>query len=108
MNEKANYRAASGLWRFTAQAAELETFQVTIGAATTQVSATTVNCTWVSIQNNATHTIRVGDSTVTSSKGIQLFVNGSFFIPPLAQSGQITNLSSCGARSQARRTTSLT
>ena len=52
--------------------------QVTIGAAATQVSTSGLQCRWVSIQNNATHAMRVGDSTasVGGAKGI-LLASGS-------------------------------
>ena len=48
----------------------IKLLQVTIGAAATQVSATSVPVRSVTFQNNAAHSCRVGDSTVTSSKGI--------------------------------------
>lgn len=47
----------------------VHTLQVTIGASTTQVSTTSVPVKQLFIQNNAAHTIRVGDSLVTSSRG---------------------------------------
>jgi len=48
------------------------TFQVTIGASATQISATHLYCSAWIIQNNATHNIRFGDSSVTTSKGTVL------------------------------------
>lgn len=55
-------------------AAAMHTIQVTIGAGTTQVvSAGSVPFVReVFFQNNATHVMRVGDSTTTSSKGVVL------------------------------------
>lgn len=46
--------------------------QVTVGAAATQFTATSTPCRQVTIQNNAAHTMRIGDSTVSASKGIYL------------------------------------
>lgn len=46
--------------------------QVTIGAAATQLSATRKPVKWLCIQNNSTHNFRLGDSTVSSTKGIAL------------------------------------
>jgi hypothetical protein len=52
--------------------------QVTIGSSgVTQVSTSNIFCAFLIIQNNASHTCRVGDKTVSSSKGIQLFATGS-------------------------------
>lgn len=48
------------------------TLQVTLGASATQISTTTLRCSAWIIQNNATHNIRFGDSTVTTSKGVVL------------------------------------
>lgn len=48
------------------------TFQVTIGASATAISATHLYCTAWIIQNNAAHNIRFGDSSTTSSKGTAL------------------------------------
>jgi hypothetical protein len=47
----------------------VHTLQVTIGASTTQVSTTSVPIKQLFIQNNAAHTIRVGDINTTSSRG---------------------------------------
>lgn len=46
--------------------------QVTIGAGPTQVSSTGVAALQITIQNNATHSCRAGDSTTTTTKGILL------------------------------------
>lgn len=66
------------------------TLQVTIGAANTKVIAVGAhqNCRWITIQNNAAHTIRIGDTNITSTRGILLNAasggnaGGSFFIGP--------------------------
>ena len=73
--------------------AVVRTFQVTIGAAATQVSTVNIYCNWVAFQNNTTaDAMRIGDSTVTASRGIKLLAGGSFFTPPLAQPAATTNL----------------
>jgi hypothetical protein len=41
--------------------AAVTTIQVTIGAGTTRLSTSTIACTWVAFQDNATHTMRIGD-----------------------------------------------
>jgi hypothetical protein len=46
--------------------------QVTLGAGATQVTATATRVRQVTIQNNATHVCRLGDSTVTAAKGYSL------------------------------------
>jgi hypothetical protein len=46
--------------------------QITIGAAATQFSATSVPCRQIIIQNNAAHTMTIGDSTVTATNGIRI------------------------------------
>lgn len=46
--------------------------QVTLGAGATQVSSTATPVRQIMFQNNATHDCRIGDSTVTTSKGIKL------------------------------------
>lgn len=52
--------------------------QVTLGSSATQVSpqGTGVNCTIIDFQNNAAHNVRLGDSTVTTSRGL-LITSGS-------------------------------
>lgn len=67
--------------------AAVVTLQVTIGAANTKVIAVGAhqNCRWIVIQNNAAHTIRIGDTNITSSRGILLASGspgGSFYIGP--------------------------
>ena len=44
--------------------------QITLGAGRTQLSALNIRFAQLVIQNNASHSIRVGDNTVTSSTGI--------------------------------------
>jgi len=50
----------------------LHILQVTIGAASTQISTTPKPAKQVIVQNNASHSCRVGDSTVSSTKGALL------------------------------------
>jgi len=67
------------------------TIQVTIGATATQLSTvSTIQCRSVEIQNNAAHDIRVGDSTVTSSRGILVTATGgSYYVPIVTPSVNI-------------------
>ena len=51
--------------------------QVTLGTGATQVSPLNINVQSLEIQNNAAHNCRVGDSTVTASKGILLAFNAT-------------------------------
>ena len=70
--------------------AAVTTTQVTIGASATQLATVVTQCNWIVIQNNATHAMRIGDSTVTSSKGILLASGspgGSFYQGPLPTGG---------------------
>jgi len=46
--------------------------QVTLGAAATRVITTRTPCKQIIFQNTASNVCRVGDSTVTASKGIKL------------------------------------
>lgn len=74
--------------------AAVQTIQVTIGAGATQVSTVTLNCRWVVFQNNTTaNSMHIGDSTVTSTKGINLPAGSSFFVPPMPGSTAV-NLTS--------------
>lgn len=64
--------------------AKVQTIQVTIGASATQVSTVNLYCRWVVFQNNAAASMRLGDSTVSSTKGILLAggsPGGSFTTP---------------------------
>lgn len=58
----------------------MRTIQVTLGATATQVTTGQIYSPFVIIQNNASHSIRVGDNTVTSSKGINVSASGSITI----------------------------
>jgi hypothetical protein len=71
------------------------TIQVTIGASATQLSSTVQKCSWFAVQNNAAHTIRIGDSTVTSSRGTVLLAGpgGGSWQPPLTQPATAFDLS---------------
>ena len=46
--------------------------QVILGAGATQISTSNTFCRQIIIQNNAAGTMRVGDSTVSATKGIYL------------------------------------
>lgn len=53
--------------------------QVTLGATATQISASNINVQSLVVQNNtASDTCRVGDSTVTTSKGLLVNASGSY------------------------------
>lgn len=58
--------------RASALTPTVKTLQVTIGAGTTQVTTTDTFCKQIFFQNNAAGTMRIGDSTITSSKGVLL------------------------------------
>lgn len=65
----------------------VHTLQVTIGAANTQIlsSGAHLNCRWLVIQDNAAHNIRIGDTNITSSRGMLLSSGspgGSFYVGP--------------------------
>jgi len=69
-----------------AQAAVV-TMQVTLGSGNTKVLSVGAhqNCRWIVIQNNQTHAIRIGDTNITSTRGILLASGapgGSFYIGP--------------------------
>jgi hypothetical protein len=50
--------------------------QVTLGAGATQISATPAYCNQMDVQDNAAAVCRLGDSTVSATKGIQLLAAG--------------------------------
>lgn len=50
----------------------IHTLQVTIGAATTQITTSDIPARQVLVQNNSTHDIRLGDSNTSSSRGAVL------------------------------------
>lgn len=57
----------------------MQILQVTIAAGSAPTEITAIQNTWVQqliIQNNATHDIRVGDDTVTTTKGIVVKAQG--------------------------------
>jgi len=64
--------------------------QVTLGAGATQISATSILCREIVFQNNgATNDMRVGDSTVSSTKGIKLLkASGSLTVGPLTENSE--------------------
>ena len=49
------------------------TLQVTLGSGITPILASgDLPCKWVIFQNNAAHSMRLGDSNITSSRGLYL------------------------------------
>lgn len=52
----------------------VHTAQVTIGSGVTQVSTADIYAHTITFQNNATHSMRIGDSNTTSSRGALLGV----------------------------------
>lgn len=55
----------------------MKLLQVTIGASATRVSSTSIFCRQVIFQNNAGNACRVGDSTVSATKGVALAAAGA-------------------------------
>jgi len=53
-------------------ASSAHTLQVTIGAATTRVTTTDTYARQIIFQNNAANSMRIGDSTTSSTKGALL------------------------------------
>lgn len=51
--------------------------QVTLGSGATQIATTQTVFNEMFVQNNAAHVCRVGDSTVSSTKGQQLAASGA-------------------------------
>lgn len=77
--------------------AKVACFQITLtSSATPIVPAGNIFYRWVVFQNNAAHTMRVGDSTVSASKGMSLLSGGAFYAP-LVGSGSGFNLSGWNA-----------
>jgi hypothetical protein len=72
----------------------VHSIQVTIGASATPIiSSGSIPVNWVIFQDNATHARSIGDSTVTSTKGVAMSANGLFFTPRAPPNGFTTNLS---------------
>src|SRR5579862_306408 len=72
-----------GVW--TAHASNLSTtavytLQVTIGASCTQVTSSDIPLKQVFFQNNATHSMRIGDANASSTRGVALASNGSLTV----------------------------
>jgi hypothetical protein len=57
--------------------------QVTIGAAATQITANQIYASVLLIQKNTANNCRVGDKTVTSSKGIVVPAGNTTPVAPL-------------------------
>lgn len=68
-------------------------FAVTIGASTTQVSTTKVQCNWVVFQNNAANNMAIGDSTTTITTGTLIYSGGGSFYQNTEKSGLYVDLS---------------
>lgn len=51
--------------------------QVTLGAGATQISTANTPCRQIVLQNNAAAVMRIGDSTVSATKGISLATGGT-------------------------------
>lgn len=67
--------------------------QVTLGAAATQISTQPISCKQIIFQNNAAAVMRLGDSSVSATKGNQLASGspgGSLVIGPMPP--QLSNL----------------
>jgi hypothetical protein len=62
------------------------TLQVTLTASATQIYPTADYFNQMTIQNNAQHNCRLGDSTVTASRGLMLMVGGQFNAGPFSGS----------------------
>lgn len=64
--------------------AKVVTLQVTIGAGVTPViSSGNISCQWVAFQNNgATNAMRIGDASISSTRGIKLLAGGAFYQSP--------------------------
>jgi len=59
--------------------------------ARTTVIIPTVPFQWVTFQNNGSNPMRVGDSTASSTKGINLAAGGSLTFGPAQHEGQNLN-----------------
>lgn len=78
----------------SAHTVSVVTLQTTIGAATTEVSTTDIYATQITFQDNATHTMRVGDKNTSSTHGALLSAgspggSATFSVP---SSGKALNL----------------
>lgn len=67
--------------------ADVVTVQATIGSGTnTQVFAGgSLPCKWIEFQNNTADVMRIGDSSTSSTRGLQLQPGVTFMEPPLQQ-----------------------
>lgn len=70
--------------------ATVRTLQVTLTSSNTPILSpgSHLQTRWFTIQNNATHSIRIGDSAITTTRGILLnpsatsLAGGSFYVGP--------------------------
>lgn len=63
-------------WAAIGHTSGAHTLQVTIGSGVTQITTTNTYARQIIFQNNQTHSMRVGDSATTSSRGA-LLASGS-------------------------------
>lgn len=67
--------------------AAVKTLQVTLGSGNTSIlsAGAHLNTRWFTIQNNAAHTVRIGDTNISTTRGILLQAGpagGSFYVAP--------------------------
>ena len=68
------------------------TLQVTISGKT-QISSTSIKARWITFQNNDSSDMHVGDTNVSSTRGIKLTAGGSNFTPPVGDPALVHDLS---------------
>lgn len=72
--------------------AKVVTLQVTLGASATALTTGNLYYKWLVIQNNAAHTLRVGDSNVSATRGMSLQSGGAFYSPLVGANPSTLNL----------------
>ncbi len=78
--------------------AKIACFQVMLTASATPVIPSgNIFYKWVVFQNNSTHVMRIGDSSVSATKGLSLAASGGAFYTPLIGSSAGFNLSGWNA-----------
>jgi len=78
----------------------VHTLQVTLTGSAQQITANNVNAFALTFQNNAAAVMRVGDSTVTASKGYSLAATGGTLTVPLLQPTQLNKWYVIGTAAQ--------
>lgn len=76
------------------------TLQVTLTGSAQQITTGNINSFALSFQNNAAAVMRVGDSTVTSSKGRSLAATGGAWDVPLTAPTQLSSWYVIGTATQ--------